>query len=414
MKRSNVQLVLSMLSLTAMLASLPVHASPKDDRVVEPDLKIKGGGRKADPQGNKPSNNGGSSGSSSTTTTLVSSPTPVGYTPAQIKRAYGIDSISGDGFGQTIAIVVAFGSPSVQRDLDIFSDTFGLPRTTVEIIYATKAPRSGNQAWANETTMDVQWAHAIAPRAKIKLVVAEAATMSSLLGAVNKAKTLGAAQIAMSWGGPESTNDVGTYESVFSNAPGITFIASAGEKGYPIYPGTSPKVVSVGGTSLSLDDAGNRIDEVHYPSAFGGFSAYQARPAYQANLPLVSAKRAVPDVTLSADNTGVKGAASYYGTSYPNQPAGWYRSGGTSFGPPVVAGVMALVNSSRSSPIGNKIHNLLYSQRDSISFTDIVSGCRNIASPSAPLSCATSGFDFVSGLGAPNAANLVPALIVAP
>ena len=98
------------------------------------------------------------------------------YTPSNIYAAYGVDSLHAEGTtgsGETIVIVDAYGSPTVQHDLDRFSSTFGLPSTTVQIIYPDGKPTFNNSVkgsqlgWAEETSLNVQWAHAIAPDAHI-------------------------------------------------------------------------------------------------------------------------------------------------------------------------------------------------------------------------------------------------------
>src|SRR5438552_2336244 len=92
---------------------------------------------------------------------------PYGYSPAQVRHAYGLDQIAGGGAGQIIAIVDAYGSSTIQNDLNVFSDRYGLPRTTVQLLYPQGKPRRSNSGWALETSLDVEWAHAVAPGATI-------------------------------------------------------------------------------------------------------------------------------------------------------------------------------------------------------------------------------------------------------
>jgi len=108
------------------------------------------------------------------------------FTPAQVRHAYGFDKLAQTGLGTTIAIVDAYGSRTLQSDFNLFCSTFGLPSQTIQVVYAQGKPGSNN-GWAQETSLDVQWAHAIAPGAQILLVVAQTASLNNLLGAVDVA-----------------------------------------------------------------------------------------------------------------------------------------------------------------------------------------------------------------------------------
>ncbi|MCL5097331.1 MAG: hypothetical protein M1608_07355 [Candidatus Omnitrophica bacterium] len=117
------------------------------------------------------------------------------YSPARIRHAYGVDLVlatGATGNGQKIGIVDAYGDPSIQTDLNKFCAYYGIPSTTVQIIYPQGKPRIGNSGWALETALDVEWAHAIAPGATIILAVAKSASITDLLGAVDAAVNAGA------------------------------------------------------------------------------------------------------------------------------------------------------------------------------------------------------------------------------
>lgn len=324
---------------------------------------------------------------------------PQGYTPNQIRNAYGFNLVTGDGFGQTIAIIDAYGSPSAQSDLDTFSNTFLLPLTTIQIAYPQGNPRKTDSGWALETSLDVQWAHAIAPRAKILLVVAKSASFSDLLAAVDYAVTHGAAQISMSWGGSEFSSEI-SYDSHF-NVAGVSFFASSGDNGTGvIWPSASPYVVAVGGTTLNLDSGGNVLSESAWSGSGGGLSAYEIQPSYQATVQS-SGRRGVPDLSYNADpNTGFP---VYMSTNYQGRK-GWFTVGGTSAGSPQVAAMMALVNQLRTSTISSA-DAAFYSQ---VGYRDITSGCNSVTVSS--LTCAQTGFDYVTGLGSTLANLLIPAL----
>src|SRR5438876_9671229 len=147
--------------------------------------------------------------------------TPGGYYgPQQIRHAYGIDTLTGSGAGQVIAIVDAYGSPSIQRDLNTCCDYYGLPRTKVVVVYPQGKPRT-NGGWALETSLDVEWAHAIAPGATILLEACASASLSNLVGGVNDAVNRGATVVSMSWGGSEWPTE-SSYD-VFFDKPGVSF-----------------------------------------------------------------------------------------------------------------------------------------------------------------------------------------------
>jgi subtilase family serine protease len=331
------------------------------------------------------------------------SASPNGYGVAQIRHAYGFDQVAPTGAGQSIAIIDAFGSGTIQNDLNIFSAQYGLPATTVLIYYPQGKPRRKDSGWALETSLDVEWAHAIAPAANIMLVVAKSASLSDLLGAVDYAVTAGAKQVSMSWGSNEFSSEA-SYDSHF-NKPGVTFLASSGDNGAGVeWPAVSPYVIGVGGTSLALDGAGNVVGETAWSGSGGGVSAYEARPAFQSGWQ-AQAGRGVPDVSYDADpNTGV----SVYIGNY-NGSAGWFTVGGTSAGAPQWAGLVALVNSARSATMSST-DGRVYSAAGA----NYAGNFRDITSGSNGAFTAAALYDFVTGLGSPVSNQLVPALSTAP
>jgi subtilase family serine protease len=327
---------------------------------------------------------------------------PTGLTPAQVRHAYGFDQITGTGAGQTIAIVDAFGSATIQNDLDVFCDTFGLPRTTVQVIYAQAKSGRKDSGWALESSLDVQWAHVIAPGARIMLVVAKSASLSDLLGAVDVAVQNGAKVVSMSWGGSEFSSEA-SYDSHFNKA-GVTFFASSGDNGAGVsWPAVSPYVVGVGGTTVTLDGANNIVSETAWSGSGGGVSAYETKPSFQ-NGWQAAAKRGVPDVSYNADpSSGVPVYISNY-----NGSTGWAQVGGTSAGAPQWAGLTAVANGNRvitGSSLSNA-NGALYSSAAAnyaADFLDIVSGNNGGFN-------AGTAYDYVTGLGSPISNNLVPAL----
>ncbi|HWZ96086.1 MAG TPA: choice-of-anchor tandem repeat GloVer-containing protein [Opitutaceae bacterium] len=324
---------------------------------------------------------------------------PTGYTPQQLRRAYGIDQLGTTGAGQVIAIVDAYGSFSAQADLDTFSAAFNIPSTALRIFFPQGFP-PGDSDWAGETSLDVQWAHAIAPSATLCLVVAKSSDTTDLLAAVDYAASLpGVSQVSMSWGGPEYSTE---YTSDFHfNVPGVTFFASSGDNGAGVsYPAASPDVVGVGGTSLFLDSSGNYVSESAWydvdtmKGGGGGVSIYEPAPSYQSGW---WSGRAVPDVALDADPA--TGVPVYLSGN------GWGQFGGTSLSAPAWAGLCAIANSMAPQSL-NSAPAIFYSLANANYagyYHDITSGCN-------PLYCADAGYDLITGLGTPVANQLLVAL----
>jgi hypothetical protein len=335
------------------------------------------------------------------------------FTPSQIRHAYGIDqiafgSVQGDGSGQTIAIIDAYNAPYIRSDLATFDSTFRLPAPpSFNIINqsgGTRLPRN-NSGWSLEASLDVEWAHATAPKADLLLVEASTNSFSNLFAAAaTAANEPRVSVVSMSFGGSEFSSET-SYDSVFttpSGHQGVSFVASAGDSGAPAqYPSASPNVLSVGGTSLSIDSAGNYISEVGWSNSYGasggGLSAIEPEPSYQAGVQNMGA-RGTPDVSLVADpNTGVY-VYDTYGYS------GWLQVGGTSLSAPVWAGLISIANQGRTiNRVGtlSNVHADLYSLPAS-DFHDIRSGNNGYT--------AKTGYDFMTGLGTPLANLVVPAL----
>jgi subtilase family serine protease len=269
------------------------------------------------------------------------STSPTGLSPAQIKGTYNYTTSATAGTGKTIAIVDAYDDPTAESDLNTFSGKYGLPACTTANGCFTKVNQAGGSrmprtdaGWALEISLDVQWAHAIAPGAKILLVEASSPSFTNLLAAEDYAKTQ-AQYVSNSWGGSEFSGE-SSYDRHFQ-ATGVSFFVSAGDAGLPAeYPSSSPNVVSVGGTSL----VGGT--ETGWSEGGGGCSQYEL--ATSAQLPtstaLCGTKRATPDVSLDADPAS--GVSVYDSTSYQGQK-GWFTVGGTSASSPMVAGRSAVL-----------------------------------------------------------------------
>lgn len=341
------------------------------------------------------------------TTTGTAAP----YTPQQVQTAYGFSQLyaaGATGTGQTIAIVDAYDdSQYLQSDLNTFCSEFGIATTTVQIIYAAGSKPAANSGWQQEESLDVEWAHAIAPGAKILLVEASGSSTASLLQAVQVAVKNGATVVSMSWGGGEFSGE--TADDSYFTAPGVSFVASAGDSGAGVeWPAASPNVTGVGGTSLILSASGGYGSETAWTNGGGGISVYETpQPVWQNGwFPSAWApvNRGVPDVSYLADpNYGV----------YVVYDGQWYEFGGTSVGAPQWSALVALANQGRTSGNLSGIDDALYTVandgKDIINptyFHDITSG----SDGSNPDDISGPGYDLVTGLGTPLVASLAPAL----
>ena len=313
-----------------------------------------------------------------------------GYSPAQISHAYGFDQIPAPdaSVGTTIAIVVAYGSPRLQSDLNTFCAKYNLPATTVRVYYPSGTPGTNNSGWAAETTLDTEWSHALSPNSTIAVVVAPNASVGSLTTAVNYAsQTLKATVVSMSWGAPEFKG-CAVYDSLFQ--PPTLYTASSGDNGAGVeWPACSPNVLGVGGTSLVISTStGSISSETAWTGSGGGISQYEARPAYQSSVTNTTG-RSGPDISYVADPyTGV----SVYFTDPSTGSGGWYVFGGTSAGAPQWAALLARKSSSTTS-----FSSLLYSNAVA-NYSAIL---RDITSGSNGKYFATIGYDTVTGLGSP-------------
>jgi subtilase family serine protease len=338
------------------------------------------------------------------------------FTPAQIQHAYGLDytalddgsgtyAIPADGVGQTIAIVVPYDAPNIASDLSTFSSRYGLPQASLTKVRLGSLLYSAG--WAQEASLDVEWAHAMAPAANLVLVEAASAYSTDLLTAVDRARTYdGVSLVSMSWGLGEFFSETGSASQGHFTTPtghqGVTFVAASGDNGdrsaLPDWPAISPNVVSVGGTSLYLS-GGDYSRETGWNNTYGGSgggqSSYFSAPSYQSAYTGLS-RRSSPDVAFVGDpGTGV----------YVVFNGGTYVLGGTSASAPMFAGVMAIVNEQRallgygSFDGATETLPYLYSLTPGYDFNSITTN------PNATHSMVTT-----VGLGSPVVYNFVPDL----
>jgi subtilase family serine protease len=321
---------------------------------------------------------------------------PPGYGPSDIRAAYNIPT-SAQG-GDAIAVVDAYDLPTNLNDFNVFANEFGLPAETstnptastnkvFQVVYSGGQQPSADPDWGVEISLDMEWAHSMAPKAKIYLVEAPSSSGQDLYNAIQVAAGLpGVKEISMSWGSGEFQGE-NTLDSYFQ-ASGIVFFASAGDNGgQQEYPSESPNVVGVGGTSLYMN--GNTVtSEVAWGGSGGGPSSQEARPAFQNIVQsIVGGARGAPDVSLVADpNTGV----AVYDSTPDQGYSGWFVVGGTSLSSPATAGITNV--RARYSANSTAELNRIYANLGSPFYRDITQGTAGSFS-------AMAGWDFITGVG---------------
>lgn len=243
-----------------------------------------------------------------------------------------------------IALVDAYDDPNAVADLNAFSAQFGLKAPVFKVIYAsgTQPAVDPTGGWELEESLDIEWAHAMAPNAKIFLVEAASNSFSDLLTAEIVAAQVvakaGGGEVSNSWGGSEFSQE--TQLDQFFVFPKVVFFASTGDDPGTEYPSVSPNVVAAGGTTTARNpNTGDFLYELPWDLAGGGVSQYEARPAYQNVIArLVGSSRGVPDVSFDANPvTGVWILDTF---PYQGQPSQWYVVGGTSVASPSLAGIV--------------------------------------------------------------------------
>ena len=380
------------------------------------------------------------------------------YAPSLIRDAYNFPS-SLDGTGQTILIVDAFGSPTIESDLAAFDSLFGIPAPPSFTIlcpedgcppYDPNDPH-GQAGWAFETSLDVEYAHAMAPGANIVLVVGSTSSGNAVNSAEAAAiKRYPGSIMSQSFGIPEiivraNRFQLNQAEKNYSaaQAAGITVLAAAGDAGATngystanaLFPASDPLVTAVGGTQgdpypggLAGCDptsetctgtyGGEEVwNEAVFGAATGGApSLLFPVPSYQSGLTLNESPltaRTTPDISY---NAAVNGGVLVYISFLGPANSGFYVVGGTSAGSPQWASIFALVNQCRAShskgPLGfanPAIYTLAGSSAYGADFHDITVGNNHLVGTPVGFT-AVPGWDAASGWGTPNVAPLVPDL----
>ncbi len=285
-----------------------------------------------------------------------------------------------------IAIVDAGDYPSAASDLAAFSSYYGIPSADFTVTWPGSKKPPVYSGWETEEALDIEWAHAMAPQAKLYLVetVQENTdpTWQGVLLAAKLVAEAGGGVVSMSWGDPEQSQEL-SWDKYFTNNK-VVFFAAAGDSGLgvSIYPGASPNVVSVGGTYFNRAQNGNFVDEVYYSGGGGGdLSPYEPRPGYQNGVAsVVGTHRGYPDV------------ASDFCCAPIYLDGAWYSVGGTSWASPTFAGIVNAAGHKAKGSVAEltKMYNELANPTQyADDFNDITQGSSE---------CGV-GFDKCSGIG---------------
>ena len=349
-----------------------------------------------------------------------------GYSVAQITSAYLASnlsfvtslkgSITGNGSGQTIAIVDAYNDPNIVSDVNTFSTKFGLPLVTnanLKVVSQTGSsslPASSptgpwRSPWMWSGPRHCAGGEYRAGRGQI-LQPQRPADRRAVCQHQNRRTSV----VSMSWGTNEFRGET-SYDSYFTT-PGVTFVASSGDSGVTSWPSVSSNVLAVGGTTLTLTSSNAYGSEKAWSDSGGGVDWYKALPSYQKMIGISASGRVTPDVSYDANpSTGFL----VYDSVATGGSSGWMVVGGTSAGAPQWAGIIAIANEGR---VANGLSTLtqanamiytIYdtSGKSAQDFHDVSSG-RNTSGFSA-----MKGYDAVTGLGSPVVSSLVSDLATA-
>jgi kumamolisin len=326
-----------------------------------------------------------------------------------------------------IALVDAYDNPYAATDIATFDSKFGLPAANFTKIYANGngscSTPPGDTGWGLEEALDIEWAHAMAPNAKIYLVEACSNSNADLYYAETVAAGLvagaGGGDISNSWGegeySTEASDDGFFYYNQYPAVSDITFFASAGDSGCgAAYPSSSPWLVSAGGTTVNRDANGNFASETCWAGSGGGNSVYEtwsntfdggntgAWSDYQYPL-FGESSRQTPDLSFDADP-----ASGVYVYDEYNGNGGWWIVGGTSVASPALAGIVNNAANKLGSyflpsvnPTGyfiNEENNQLYSQLPDLTsykknFYDVKTGSNGCF--------VGASWDYCTGVGSP-------------
>lgn len=372
-------------------------------------------------------------------------------TPYTMRVAYGMEALLEQGMtgkGQTVVDIVSYGSPTLQQDMDVFDRQFGLPAITLQIlspIGAVKFDTNNSEmlGWAEETTLDVEIIHAMAPEAGIVVLTSpvdetegtigmpqflqlEQYAVNHKLGQIFSQSYVASETTLADKQGQQLLQDYNTFYQQITTRDGWTVLSGSGDHGATDYsdidatqfstrpivnfPADVPWVTAVGGTTLA--SALSPVNETAWSGSGGGISVDFPEPDYQKNMPasiqnILKGHRGIPDVAANAD-PGTSMAIYFDGT--------WQLIGGTSAATPTWAGMIAVADQMAGHGLGS-INQGLYkigtSSKATQDFRDIISGDNSFNAGEVTVKgyAAQKGWDLITGWGAPVGSKLLPDLI---
>jgi kumamolisin len=310
-------------------------------------------------------------------------------------------AINPQGGSGAIAVVDAFDDPNAAADLTAFAKQFGLPPAQFQVVFAggTRPKVDLTDGWELEESLDIEWSHAMAPKAKIFLVEANSNSFNDLFTAIILAAEIvasnGGGEVSMSFGCGEFTQET-LFDAIFTQ-PGVAYIASTGDAPGTEWPSTSPNVIAAGGTTISRDsDSGRFLLENSWQDAGGGPSLVEQRPKFQDHISnIVNGARGTPDLAFDANpSTGVWVVDT---NPFQGQTAFWYVVGGTSVSAPSLAGIINTAGSFASSSQA-ELKEIYDHLGNPLAFRDVQYGTCGINAGDLSL----PGWDFCTGVGSPS------------
>ncbi|TMC95637.1 MAG: hypothetical protein E6J22_03215 [Chloroflexi bacterium] len=375
------------------------------------------------------------------------------YTPRAFRTAYGIEALTEQGFtgkGQTVIDIVSYGSPTLQKDMDVFDKKFGLPPVTIQVVSPLgTAPLDANNkdlgGWAGETELDVQIIHAVAPDAHIIVMTSpvdetqgtiglpeflklEQYAVAHHLGQIFSQSFVASEATLADSAGQKLVKSFSDFYRQITTQQGFTVVSGSGDNGATDwaniaatrlspnptvnFPADVPWVTAVGGTTLRNTPPG--YNESAWSGSGGGMSKFFTEPDFQKSMPStlqsqLAGQRGLPDIAGDANPVT---AMIHYIFGH------WNQIGGTSASTPFWAGIVAIANQMAGHPLGfinPGLYKLAASQNAQKDFRDITSGNNEVNDGNIHVKGfqAVQGWDAVTGWGSPQASQLIPDLIAA-